>query len=118
MRHVQKIFLVLALGLFAMAVSGLVLTGDRAAAALFDLWRFSGYKGRHGIDLGANSSFLLLSFSILAIGACMALALLAKGWNNKLLCRLATAAAAVYFVNGALMFLLVSSGLAFLYCGS
>lgn len=69
MRHVQKVCLVLALGLLAMAVLGLVLTGGRVAAALFDLWKFSGYKGGHGIDLGANSSFRFLSLCVLATGS-------------------------------------------------
>jgi hypothetical protein len=117
MRHAQEICLVLALGLLVLAILGLVLTGDRVAAALFDLWKFSGYKREHGIDLGANSSFRFLSLCAMAAAACMPLALLAKRWNNKLLYRLATSAGAVYCANGALMFFLVSSGLAFLYCG-
>ncbi|MCB6182959.1 hypothetical protein LIN78_05280 [Leeia sp. TBRC 13508] len=47
----------------------------------------------------------------------MALAPLAKEWNNKLLYRLATVAGTVYFINDSLMLLLVSSGLAYLICG-
>jgi len=117
MKLIHNICLALALGLLTMAVWGLALTVDRAAAVLFDLWKFSGHASERGIDIGANSSFQFLSLCVFAMGFCMPLALLAKSWNNKLLYRLSTAAGATYFISCLLLFLLVSSGLAFLYCG-
>ena len=108
-----------------MAVSGLALVGDRVAHALYELYKFAGFghEKLSGISLGANVSFIFLSFCLLATGACMLLALLAKDWNNRTLYRFATAAGTVYFVNGTLMLLLIMSGeltsigLATLDCG-
>jgi len=117
MRPIRRISIVLAFGLLAMAVLGLALVGDRVFTALFNLWKFSGYMDGHGIDLGANSSFQFLSLCLLATSACMLLALRARDWGDKLLYQLATAAGAIYFINGLLLFSLVSFGLAFLYCG-
>ena len=117
MRYIQKICLALAFGLLIIAVLGLILVGDRFVAALFDVWKFSGFQQQHGIDLGANSSFQFLFICLLALSICMPLAIFAKRQNDQWLYRLVVAANVIYFINGLLLFLLVSSGLAFLYCG-
>lgn len=117
MNSYRKIYLALAIILLAAAVSGLLLVGERAFAAFFDVWKFNGYQHRQGIDLGANSSFEFLSLCMLGLTVCMPLAIISTRISDKLLCRLVIAASAIYAINALVLFTLLASGLAHLFCG-
>lgn len=117
MKYIRNLLLIATIGLLVMAALGLALTVDRFVAALLNFWKFEESNRNSGIDLGANSSFFFLSICLLAVSTCIPILNFSKKWNDKLLYRLATATVVIYFFCGILMLFLVSSGLAFLYCG-
>lgn len=117
MNNCRKIYLALAMLLLAAAALGSLLVGERAIAAFFDVWKFSGYQHRQGIDLGANSSFEFLSLCMLGLTVCMPLAIISTRRSDKLLYRLVIAAGAIYVINALTLFTLLASGLAHLFCG-
>lgn len=117
MNNPRKIYLPFVLILLAFAIFGLVLVGDRAAAGIFDAWKFSDSHRKQGIDLGANSSFEFLSFCMLGMAACIPLIVVSMRIGDKLQYRLAVAASGIYFLNGVVLFSLISSGMAYFYCG-
>lgn len=115
MKYIQRFLLLLALALMALAILNLCLVGGRVILAFFDVWKFG--LNTHGIDLGANSSFAFLAFSLLAIGTCISIAIFTKNIGNLVIYRLSIISAAIHLLNGFLISFLVFSGLAFLYCG-
>ena len=117
MKPVKIFYIIIAIILLLIAIWGFALISDRVFAALFDLWKFFGYNVKHGIPIGADSTFIFLLFTILAIEICMMFILISKASNNGLLYRLAILANIIYFVNSILIFILIFSKLAYLYCG-
>lgn len=117
MSNLRKIFFPLALVLLAFGLFGLITISDRGMAALFDAWKFSESPRKHGIDLGANSSLNFLSLSMLGMAACIPIVIASLRSGDKLLYRIATAAIGTYFLSNAILFTLISSGLAYFYCG-
>jgi hypothetical protein len=90
---------------------------DRVYAALFNAWKFYGYGGDKGIDLGASYFFSALIFCILGLCACIFAAHYLKKTNQKWIYRLATISSIIYFINVFSLLLLVSTDLAYLYFG-
>ncbi|MDR3353299.1 MAG: hypothetical protein LBO00_09950 [Zoogloeaceae bacterium] len=102
--------------LLSVAISGLLAIMERVCAAFFSAWKFHGYGGSDGISIGTNASLAVLFFCFFGLGACMLVAILSKNQAYKWRYRFAIAASAIYFLNGLLLFLLLSTPLAFLSC--
>lgn len=117
MNSLRKILGPLVLALLAFGIFGLVMVGDRGVAALFDAWKFGGSPRKQGIDLGANSSLEFLMLSMFGMAACVPVVIVSLRRGDKLLYRLATAAIGTYLLSDVMLFALISSGLAYFYCG-
>jgi hypothetical protein len=90
---------------------------DRICAALFNFWKFYGYGGDQGIDLGARAFFFVLGFCILGLCACIFAAYYVKRTNQKCLYRVAIISSIIYFIDVSQLLLLVSTDLAYIYFG-
>lgn len=112
-----KIGWIAAIGLLIVALLCMVFVGDRVVAALFNLWKFSGYHHWQGIDLGARSSFQFLMVCLYGLTGCFALIILCKPQGGTSFSRIVIAAGSIYFIDGSLLLLTISSGLGYLYCG-
>lgn len=118
MRKFQtKMRWVAAVGLVIGSLLCIVFIGDRVAAAFFNLWIFSGYPHRQGIDLGVNSSFLFLIVCLHGLAGCFALVIIYKPQAGTTFSRIVTIAGIMYLISGLLLFLMVLSGIGYLYCG-
>lgn len=113
----RSFILTFALCLLIVSSYGLMLTGGRVVAAFLDYWKFSDSPSGHGIDLGAKSIFEFMMICLLGSAACLPLTIFSMKQNDKLLYRISVSANVIYFLNGALIFAMVSSGIAFFYCG-
>jgi hypothetical protein len=114
--NVQDICAAFILILLPGAAIGLLAVMERVYAALFMIWKFYGHGHLEGIDIGANTSFVAMFLYLLGLGVCMLISIFLKNLDRKWLYRLTIVASAIYFINGVLLFLLVSTKLAFLTC--
>jgi len=112
----HSVCLVLVSLLLPTSILCLVGIGERVCAALFSTWKFFG-NARGGIGIGANISFAALFSCLFGATVSMLIVYLLKDSGRKWLFRSAVTASVIYFMNGLLLFLLVKSGLAYLYCG-
>jgi hypothetical protein len=103
--------------LLLLALCGLYFLGDRILYSIFDYWRFRGYGHEQGIDLGAYSSLVFMTCNLLGVVATVPILLVSRNENNRRLYILSITTGMVYFLNGILLFCIISSGLAFLFCG-
>lgn len=112
-----KVKWIASVGLLIVAFFCMALVGERVVAALFNLWKFSGYPDWQGIDLGTESIFLFLIGCLYGLAASFALFIFCKPQAGTLLSRILITAGGLYFINGSLLLLMVSSGIGYLYCG-
>lgn len=90
---------------------------ERAIAALFLMWKFEGYAIGSALDIGANTTVLLLAVALIAAGTCSALGRIAVIKGDRVLARLAWVATTLYAISGLAILLMLQSGVAILYCG-
>ena len=113
----QEICFTCILALLPSAMLGLVMIGERFYAALFNFWKFYGYGGDKGIDIGATAFFISASLCVIGFCACILIIFYLKKTDRKWLYRSAIAASVIYFVNSLMLFSLIASGLAFIHYG-
>jgi hypothetical protein len=111
-----KICWIAVIGLLAGSLLCLWLVADRVAAAIFNLWKFSGYRHWQGIDLGAQSTCIFLIACLFGVTGCFTVISFCKSLP-VLQSRIVTVTAGIYFINGLLLLLIISSGAGYLYCG-
>lgn len=111
---VKDICLICILVLFPAAALGLFVILERFYAALFNVWKFYGYGGDKGIDIGASSFFFTIFFCICAICVCMPIIFYLRKSDRKWLYRSAMVTSVIYLINCLLLLILIVSGLAFI----
>lgn len=112
----RKIFLS-ALILLILAILGLLFVFERAVAAVFNFWKFNEFEFGEGIDLGANTSFQFLFLCMLGVIVCLPLIVDSVRRSDKVTYKFLVVASGIYFFNALVLFFIVFSGLAYLYCG-
>ncbi|MDR2128353.1 MAG: hypothetical protein LBP52_04730 [Burkholderiaceae bacterium] len=100
--------------LFPASLLGLSVIAERFYAALFNAWKFHGYGGDKGIDIGASSFFLAMCFCLCGLFVCMLVAFRPGKHDRKWVYRSALVTGAIYSVNCLLLLVLIASDLAFI----
>lgn len=117
MKHAHKIlwFLVVTSLIVALACVGLI--GERLLAALLNYWKFSTAQRMQGIDLGANSTLAFNAICMIGLAISITLYFVSRKQTASAASTAAAIAGTLYFASSVVLFGLVSSGLAYLYCG-